>query len=173
MRALAILLFSLGLASYAAPRDASAQLEQRRHITASLGVFSYQLPHTGLAPMMAIRGTVPISSVLNIEAGIIGSRPKYPLGDNTTFIAPEAQLQLALPFESIIPYMGLGTGAVIHFGNGENGSSQVDMTISGSLGARVWLSDSVGIQAEFRGRGIGFDFASSSAEYSAGLAWQL
>jgi hypothetical protein len=172
MRVIAILLLSLGIASLAAPREVSAQDWQRRHVTASLGLFSYELPHTGLAPMLAVRGTVPVSSVLNLEAGIVGSRPKYPVGDIATFIAPEAQLQLALPFNRIVPYMGLGTGAVFHFGNSERGS-ELDMTISGSLGARAWLNNSVGIQAEFRGRGIGFDFQGSSAEYSAGLAWQI
>ena len=173
MRVLAILLVSLGFASHAAPGEVSAQQGQRRHLTASLGLFSYQLPHSGLTPMLAVRGSLPISSVLNLETGIVGSRPKYPLGTNTTFIAPEAQVQLVLPFESFVPYMGLGTGAVVHFGNGEDGASQLDMTISGSLGARAWLTSTVGIQAEFRGRGIGFDFDGSSAEYSVGLAWNL
>jgi len=173
MRTLALVLLSVAIAGVPATQDLSAQDIPPRHLTASLGVVSYELVQSGVAPMLAVRGTTPISTVIILEAGLVASRPEYQIGRNSTFLAPEAQLQLALPFNSVVPYMGLGAGAVFDLGSGADGGSDFDMTISGSLGLRAWLTNRMGIQAEFRGRGIGFDFAGSSAEYSVGLAWQI
>jgi hypothetical protein len=172
MRNVALLLVLLVTVSTVGAPSVSAQDAPPRHLSASLGVFSYQLSESGLAPMLAIRGSMPISSVLVLEAGVVGTRSDQ-VGRSAMFLAPEAQVQIALPFESFVPYMGLGLGAVVDFIGTDAGSSQLSMTVSGSLGIRSWLNERIGIQTEFRGRGIGFDFARSSSEYSLGLAWRM
>jgi hypothetical protein len=169
---LALFLISLAAINTVGARTVSAQDAPPRHLSASLGVFSYQLSESGLAPMLAIRGSTPISSVLVLEAGMVGTMADQ-VGRSAMFLAPEAQVQIALPFDSFVPYMGLGFGAVIDFNGPDAGRSHLAMTVSGSLGIRTWLNEQLGIQTEFRGRGIGFDFDGSSSEYSLGLAWRI
>jgi hypothetical protein len=167
------LLVMLVVVALGTPGRLGAQDPQPRHLTVNTGVFDYELLDSGLAPMLAVRGAMPVSSVLMVEVGVVGSRPKQMPGQNSTFLAPEAQAQLTLPFNTVIPYMGLGFGAVLDFRSAEMGGTQADMTISGSLGMRAWFTNQVGAQAEFRGRGIGVDFQESSAEYSVGLAMRF
>jgi hypothetical protein len=175
MKATQVVLVALTAASASAlvPAEAHAQDPQPRHVSVSIGLFQYDLSGTGLAPMVAVRGTRPLSTVLVLEAGLTGTRPDLQAGETSTFLAPEAQVQLTLPFSAFVPYMGLGVGAALDLRSSAIGGSQTDFTISGALGLRTWVSDQLGLQFEFRGRGIGVDFAGSSAEYTAGLAWRL
>jgi hypothetical protein len=173
MKSIAFGLLLVAWTALPGPAHLAAQDPQPRHLTASLGLLQYDFTATGLAPMLAIRGTTPISSVMVLEAGIVGSRPQQQMGSVSTFLAPEAQLQLALPFVAFVPYMGLGLGAVMDLREAELGGSHTNMTISGSLGVRTWFGGRAGLQVEFRGRGIGLDFEDSSAEYTAGLAWRI
>ena len=64
--------------------------------------------------------------------------------------------------------MGLGAGAVLDLGGGEDEGNNLDLTISASLGFRVWFGDRFGVVGEFRGRGIGTGFEQTSAEYTIG-----
>jgi hypothetical protein len=139
-----------------------------RHVSASIGIFQYDLSGTGIAPMVAVRWSMPLASVLSFEAGIVGSRPELQGGGSSTFVSPEAQLQLSLPFTGVVPYMGLGLGAAFDL-RGAGAASRTDMVISGAVGVRTWVGDRLGLQAEFRGRGIGADFAGSAGEYTAGV----
>lgn len=172
MRTIAIIVLALVVTQVLGPRAALAQEAPPRHLAASVGVFSYKLAESGVAPMVAVRASTPVSTVLVIEAGIAASRPDQ-VGNPAMFLAPEVQAQLALPFEAFVPYMGLGFGAVIDFGGPDAGGSQFDISFSGTLGMRAWVNERLGIQGEFRGRGIGYDFATSASEYSLGLAWRL
>jgi len=140
------------------------------HLSAVLGIFQFDLSGTGIAPMFAIRGTTPLASVLVLEAGVLAARPGQQFGGTSTMLVPEAQVQLALPFPGVIPYMGLGAGAAFDF-RGEDLGRQNFVSLSGALGMRLPLGERVGIQAEFRGRGLGFDFKGSSAEYTVGMTW--
>jgi hypothetical protein len=172
MRTLVPILLAAAVTIVGGPQSVFAQDAPPRHVSASLGVFSYNLSGTGVAPMLAVRGNMPVSSVLVLEAGIVGTRPDQ-VGRTAMFLAPEVQLQLAMPFERFAPYMGLGLGAVADFGGPEESEgASFDMAISGAVGSRFWLNERIGIQAEYRGRGIGFDFDGTSAEYSLGLAWR-
>jgi hypothetical protein len=171
MRSTHFLLAALLVLSSLGP--AAAQDALPRHITTSIGLFQYELSRNGLAPMVAIRATAPASSVLVLEGGVIASRPQQQVGGSTTFLAPEAQAQLVLPFDRILPYMGLGAGAVIDFRSEQLGGTYADFSVSGSLGVRAWVLNRGGIQMEFRGRGIGADFAETSSEYTAGMIWRF
>jgi hypothetical protein len=156
----------------AAPR-AAAQEPAPRHVAAVVGLFQYDLSGTGLAPMLALRGTTPVSSVITLEAGVLAARPRQQFGETTTFLAPELQAQLALPFTSILPYMGLGLGGALGFRSSAAGGRTNEISLSGSLGIRGQVWDRYGLQAEFRGRGIGLDFAGSSAEYTVGVTRRI
>ncbi len=153
--------------------SAAAQDALPRHVTTSVGLFQYQLTRSGYAPMVAVRGSIPTSSVLLFEGGLVASRPQQQVGGGTVFLAPEGQLQLVLPFERILPYMGLGAGAVFDFRSSEMGGMDANFTVSASIGVRAWLLRRGGFQVEYRGRGIGYDFDGTSSEYTAGMIWRL
>ena len=157
----------------ASSERSAAQDALPRHITTSVGLFQYELSRNGVAPMMAIRGTIPTSSVLVLESGLVASRPRQEFGGSTIFLAPEAQAQLVLPFSRFLPYMGLGAGAVLDFRSDQLGGTYANFTVSGSLGIRAWVLNRGGVQVEFRGRGIGLDFEQTASEYTAGLIWRL
>jgi hypothetical protein len=144
-----------------------------RHMTSSLGIFQYDIAGSGFGPMVAFRGTTPLSSVLVLEGGVMAARPRSQPGQARTFVVPEAQFHLTLPFQAFLPYMGLGGGAAFYHRDAAAGGFRTDLTISGSLGFRTWIGQRAGIHVEFRGRGIGLDFESSASEYTAGLIWRL
>jgi hypothetical protein len=152
----------------AVPTSAEAQEEEPiASWTAAVGLFQFELDGNGLAPMVAVRGSTPISSVLLLEASLAGARPDQDSGTSTVLI-PEAQLQLNLPFTSINPYMGLGAGAFVDLKDSDAGGTELDFSISGALGVRAWFGERFGLAVEFRGRGIGADFEHTSAEYTIG-----
>ena len=161
------------LVAFAAVERAAAQeMAPPTHVSFNTGLFQFELAGSGYAPMLAFRAATPLTAVLIIEGALLAARPGQQFGETTTFIVPEAQVQLALPFTTVVPYMGLGVGAAIDFRGGAGGGTQTDLTISGSLGIKTWFSDTVGAQAEFRGRGIDPDFTGSSSEYTVGMIWQ-
>jgi len=152
---------------------AAAQEPVPAHAAFQAGLFQFDLSGTGWAPMLAFRATRPVSSVLLLEAGMLASRPAQQFGGTTTFLSPEAQLQLVLPFEQFVPYMGLGVGAALDFRGAEFDGTSADLAITGALGMKAWLTGQMGGLAEFRVRGIGLDFVGSSAEYTVGLIWRI
>lgn len=165
------LVVALFLTAASADRARAQDVMPPTHVSFNTGLFQFELAGSGYAPMLAFRAATPISAVLLFEGALLAARPGQQFGETTTFIVPEGQVQLALPFTSVIPYMGLGLGAAIDFRGGNGGGTQADMTISGSLGIKSWFSDTVGAQAEFRARGIDPEFSGSSSEYTIGLIW--
>ena len=150
-----------------------AQDPPPRHISVNTGLFQFDMAEAGYSPMIAVRAGSPISHVLLLELALLAARPDQPFGGSSTFIVPEAQVQLVLPFERFVPYMGLGAGAALDLRDSEAGGTQADFTISGSLGAKFWINEGLGIQTEFRGRGVEVDFTGTSSEYTLGLIWRI
>lgn len=155
------------------PAAAFAQEPAPRHITSSIGLFQYDIAGSGLGPMVAFRATTPVSSVLILEGGVLAARPESAMGQTRAFLIPEAQVHLAIPFDSFLPYLGLGAGAALDLRDSAAGGFRTDLTISGSLGLRAWIGERLGAHVEYRGRGIGVDFGGSSSEYTAGLIWRI
>jgi hypothetical protein len=135
--------------------------------TIAVGLMQFELEGDGLAPMAAFRASTPISTVLLLEGSLVGGRPEQDTGTSNVLI-PEAQVQLSLPFTSVNPYMGLGAGAFVDFKDSDSGGTDIEFTISGSLGLRAWFGERFGVVVEFRGRGIGADFEETTAEYTIG-----
>jgi hypothetical protein len=174
MRPLRYLSAGIGLALASMIGAATVQAQedaQPPHFAVVAGIFQYDLSGTGIAPMLAFRGTAPLTTVLTLEGGLLAARPGQQFGSTTTMLVPEAQVQLTLPFDRVTPYMGLGAGAAFDFRGTEFGGIENFLSISGALGIRGFLRDGLGVQAEFRGRGLGFDFTGSSAEYTIGVIW--
>lgn len=142
------------------------------HVSLNTGLFQFDLSGTGWAPMVAVRAATPISHVLLLEGAFTAARPGQQFA-TTTYLVPEAQIQLVLPFSGISPYMGLGGGAAFDLRDSDVGGLQADLTISGSLGIKAWLKDALGVQAEIRSRGVELDFTGSTTEYTLGLIWRI
>jgi hypothetical protein len=140
--------------------------------TVSLGVMRFDLATTGIAPMAAVRAMTAVSSVLVLEGGAVVA-PTRQAGNSTIFVAPEAQVQLLLPFTGFVPYMGLGAGAGIDFRGAELGGTSASLSISGSLGFRASLPARFDLQGDARFRGLGVDFEGSTAEFTIGFAFPL
>lgn len=143
------------------------------HASVNVGLFQFDLADSGFAPMLAVRGATPINNVLLFEAALLAARPDQGFSSASTFIVPEAQVQIVLPFTAFSPYMGLGGGAALDFRPSDGGGTQANLTISGSLGIKAWLNERLGAQGEFRARGVSSEFSGTSTEYTLGLIWRI
>ena len=164
-------LLAIGAISAATPLGAQ-ELAPTRHVSFNTGLFQFKLDGNGLAPLLSVRGATPVNNVLLLEGSLLAARPGQDLG-TTTFLIPEFQLQLVVPFTEVKPYFGLGTGAAIDLRDSANGGAKTVITISGAIGVKAWLSGGVGIQGEYRGRGIDPEFTGSASEYTLGLIWRM
>ena len=147
------------------------EMAQPAHVGLHAGLFDFDLVGDGFAPMIAGRASLPIASVLMIEGSVLAARPGQDIG-TTTFLIPEGQVQLTLPFSNVTPFIGLGAGAAIDLRDEAEGGTQTWVTFSGSVGIKTWLRDRLGAQVEYRARGIG-DTGGSSNEFSAGALLRL
>jgi hypothetical protein len=151
----------------------SQEISHPRHLSLNTGILRFEGVTSALAPMVAFRGTSPISSCLGLEVALLAARPEDRSGSGTTVLVTETQLQLFLPVERITPYLGLGTGAFIDMQGQGLGDRGTFLSLSGALGVKGWLNDRFGAQAEFRGRGVGMEMERSSAEYSIGVVGHI
>lgn len=142
------------------------------HLSLTAGVFQFEMEDHGVTPMVGVRGASALVDALVLEVGLLAARPEQNVGHRKTFLVPEAQLQLTLPFTRFVPYMGLGAGAAIEVDAQQAGDLVTDLTYSGSVGLKAWLNERIGGLTEFRVRGLGIDFAQGAVEYSVGMVWQ-
>lgn len=157
----------LFVSSHGVAQDAAGPV-----LSLSAGVSQWDLSGTGTTSMLALRGTMPLSSIVLVEAGFLVMRPEQQFGERTTFVVPEAQLQLQWPLGRFAPYLGIGAGAALDFASEQAGGLDSDLTISGAGGLRLNLTDQWGAQTELRARGIGTGFEGATAEYTVGLMWR-
>ena len=148
------------------------EVVQPSHISLNAGLVQLDMAGSGWGPMLAGRAAFPLANVFLIEGSILASRPGQDIR-TTTMLMPEAQIQLALPFTRVVPYMGLGAGAAIDFRGDSEGGTRGRVTISGSVGGKWWLREGLGAQVEWRARGVGADFEGSANEYSLGFIHAL
>lgn len=141
------------------------------HLVLQTGLFQYDLVGDGYSPMLAARLVMPVATVLMFEGSLLAARPGQDFGETTTLLIPEGQVQLVLPFERIVPYLGIGAGAAIDLRSSEAGGRQSFATFSGSVGIKYWINSALGTQIEYRARGIGSDGAAAN-EFGLALLWQ-
>lgn len=172
---LAAALIVVGLPATAHGQDAVTDAPPRRPaVSLSGGAFAYDLSGTGTVPMLALRAELPLARFALVEGGLMAARPDQQFGARTTFLAPEAQLQVQLPLAGgrVAPFLGVGAGAAFDLRERRFGGTRADPTVSGAGGVRAWLTEQVGVRAELRVRGIGRGFAGSAAEWTLGASWR-
>jgi len=160
---------ALLLVAAATPALAQSGAVARPSLSVAAGVSQFDLSGTGTAPVVSARVDYPLGRALIAEGGVAVARPDQQLGARTTLVVPEVGLQLQYPAR-LAPYVGVGTGAAIDFRGSENGGTDADLTLSGAAGVRAWVTDRMGLRGELRVRGIGRNFAGSTAEWTAGAA---
>ena len=101
----------------------------------------------------------------------VAARPEQQFGATSTLVIPEIGVQLQLP-RRLAPYLGVGVGSALDFRGRANGGTRRDLTTSGAVGVRGWLSDRLALRGELRVRGVGTGFEGSAAEWTAGASWR-
>jgi hypothetical protein len=177
-RMIRALVRSLALAAAAvlvmAPAQAHAQKAAPQPfagpgITLAAGLMGFNLDGSGSTAVSALRADFPLSRVFTIEAAVARGRPEERLGTSTIYF-PEVQLQAGAPLGRVTPYAGAGFG--IYRLVGPTGANS-DVTFSGGAGARVALTDRLGVVLDGRVHGIGTDFSARTGELSLGLRLKL
>jgi Outer membrane protein beta-barrel domain len=142
-------------------------------ISASVGAMQYDASGTGTAPVVALRGAVPlVGSWLLGEGNFSYASLDEQFSDVGTRVGvAEGQLQFQLPLGRVRPYLGAGAGWLHYFNNAPPRATSP--TYSAAAGLRVGLSPRISARAELRLRtwspfGSGND---SAAEWTGGLAY--
>jgi hypothetical protein len=132
-------------------------------------VINYDLSGTGTTAGFAGRVTRDLTPHVAIEARGLFARPEQQFGTSSLFI-PEAQVQYRWNIGRVSPYVGGGIGMAIVRSTFRD---DIDPTLSAGGGARVKLTERVGLLGEMRLRGIEWGFVGSVAEWTVGLSWRL
>jgi hypothetical protein len=157
------------LAAAAAPAHAQIGAPARPSLSIAGGISQFDLSGTGTAPVVTARVDYPLGRVLLAEGGVAVARPDQQFGSRTTLVVPEVGLQLQYPAR-VAPYLGVGVGSALDFRRERDGGTVGDPTVSGAAGVRAWVTDRLGLRGELRVRGIGRNFAGSTAEWTVGAA---
>ncbi|MES3034065.1 MAG: hypothetical protein V4813_08710 [Gemmatimonadota bacterium] len=125
----------------------------------------FDLSGTGNALIISARADVALQRWLLAEGAVSAFRPDEQFGQRRTYVVPEAQLQLQIPFGTLRPYLGLGAGYVF-------ASGRQQVTASTAAGLRVRVA-AVDLRGELRVRGFGSEFSGAAAEWTFGAAYRL
>jgi hypothetical protein len=158
-----------------APGIASAQVHlPTRGAAVTLGQSSFDLSGTGSASIFGLRGHTELGTRWLVgDVALSATTPTEFAGRRVTYLVPEAQLQLQIPFRTVRPFLGLGVGSWISTLT-TNEDRRYRLTVSGSAGLRLMpASLPVGLLIEGRVRGIGRSFGASTADLLGGITWQF
>jgi hypothetical protein len=148
---------------------AQAQQTSWGDVAVSAAAVDYDLSGTGQTAGLAVRLTRDLTDHLVVEARGLFARPNQQFGPST-FVIPEGQLQYRWNLARVTPFVGGGLGASVVRSDFH---TDWDPAMSVAGGAGIRLTRQLGLLAEMRVRGIEWDFAASTAEWSLGLAWRL
>ena len=144
-----------------------------RHVTltAAAGLSQWDLSGTGSSVLLAVRADRPLGPPWLLGEGSLATFHADEQDGGSTFLIPEAQLQLQLP-RAVAPYLGAGAGAFGRIGGA--GTHESVLTTSAAVGLRVWsLVPRAVLRGELRLRGVGSEFTGSAAEWTAGIGWSF
>jgi hypothetical protein len=155
--------------------SARAQDSSWGELSVTAGRVDYDLSGVGSTSGFAIRTRKDLTPALGVELRGLFARPCQQfqsckdVGPATLFV-PEAQLQYRWSAGRLEPFVGAGLGlsalrSSLH--------TDVDPTVSFSVGTAVRLTERLALNGEFRLRGHQFRFVGSSTEVNAGLSWRL
>jgi hypothetical protein len=137
----------------------------------SLGAGASFFDHSGAgaAPMVAIRGDLPLGRFFALDGGFVAAWPVEQFKALNTMLIPEVGAELHLPTR-VAPYVATDVGRALAFRRSLADGN--DMSYSAALGTRVWITGRRGLVAEYRLRGIGERFAGSESEFTLGMVWR-
>lgn len=140
-------------------------------LAVTAGFSSFDLSGTGTASIFALRAATEFGTRFVVgELGISTMSPREQFDRRVTYVVPEAQLQLQVPFTVVRPYLGVGIGSWISSEAGDSRRTRV--AVSGAAGVRVLPRfTAVSFVVEGRLRGVGDGFSGTTADLNAGLAW--
>ena len=165
-------MFLMGSAIMLASLPAAAQeLAQRGPKTAIdgvefiTGIMDYDLSGTGQTVPLSVRASKSLSNRVALEFGVTMITPS----DLATrqVVMPEAQLSYSWRFGRVRPFVSGGAGVSAR--TSDIFRTRWRPTFTGGGGARVQLSDSFHAIGEMRLRGLGRNFAGSTAEWLGGF----
>jgi hypothetical protein len=126
----------------------------------------------GEAVMVALRTEFPLPGPLLLELAGSVADPREDAARSAASVL-EAQLQVEVPLDGrFTPYVGAGVGAAktYTFGEEDDGGETV---YSLGVGARVALSEQLGLVLDARMRDFGWDLEDDHVDVSVGLRYQL
>lgn len=126
----------------------------------------------GEMAMVALRTEFPLPGPLLLELAGSVADPREDAPRSAASLL-EGQLQLEVPLDGMFtPYVGAGIGAAktYTFGQEDDGGETV---YSLGVGARVALSDQLGLVVDARMRDFGWDLEDDHADVSVGLRYQF
>jgi hypothetical protein len=166
------------------------EVERASAISVAGGAMYYELEGgSGWAPAASARWSIPFGTVFRAELGGAvgfprqdftvpgqpGVTPTTQEGSRGLFVAaPEAMLQMSFGAGNAAPYVGVGGAITIDRADRQDGSTAgPDFGPSAAAGVRWMVGNQVGLVAEVRGRTIGADWDTRTAEVTLGLSWSL
>lgn len=141
----------------------------RTTLSIAAGASFFDLSGTGAAPMVAVRGGLPLGSLFALDGGVVAAWPAQQFKAFNTLLIPEVGMELHLPTR-VAPYLGADVGRAMNFRRGL--ADAHDISYSAALGTRVWITERRGLVGEFRLRGLGQRFTGSEAEFTLGMVWR-
>ncbi|HEX9938792.1 MAG TPA: outer membrane beta-barrel protein [Longimicrobium sp.] len=132
-------------------------------ITVAAGVMSYDRSVAGNAAVLAVRGDLPLGGSVRLEPGVAVGLPSG--SDESTFFIPEVQVQAGARLGVVEPYAGLGLGLYRRAR-----SSEVSFSLG--AGARVGLTDALGVVVDGRIHGIGAGVEAAAGGVTVGVRWR-
>ena len=138
-------------------------------ITLAAGVMNFDLSGTGNTAVGAIRADFPLSRIFAVEAAVAVAKPDQQFG-SSTIVFPEVQLQASAPLGRVAPYAGVGVGI---YRLSAPGGGNSDVTFSAGAGARVGITDRVGLVLDGRIHEVGTGFNGTTAELTVGVRLRL
>ena len=153
----------------AAGASAAHAQDSSWRLGASLTRLDYELSGTGHAPALAVRAERDLWSNVSLEVGGTYAKPSQQFGGSTLFM-PEVQVHYNWNAGRVSPYAGGGIGTALRTAPF---FSDWDPTLSVAGGAAVRLTDRLSLTGELRVRNHEWQFAGTTTELGAGLAWRL
>ena len=153
---------ALCLALSTMPAFAQSIARSRSGLGLSVGVAQFDMSGTGTAPFGALRLERELTSWLVGELALGLIRPDEQIASRSTYVVPEAQLQLQRTFGRVRPYVGAGLGMLKSL----NGSARTYAIFSGATGARVAMTNALDLRGELRVTGQ----SATLAQWTLGLA---
>lgn len=130
------------------------------------GAWQYDLSGTGTSAFGGLRLELPVGRVFVVEPGLTYAHYSSQFQTGVSYLLPEVQAQVQVPGRWVRPFLGGGVG-LSHAWSG--GGSADDLTLTGSVGTRVRVTDLWSARAELRVRSID-PFHATVAEWTLGIA---